>query len=734
MLNTYIDFTADSDTELLNKIQDWLKKFPSIMPVVVIPVFNAYDDTIECLQSIIVGQVQSTPILLIDDASTDDRIQSILEPLSHKGQFLYVRKSQNSGFVGSANLAFTACNPHDVVIVNSDTVLPPGWLERMQEAAYSYSNIATVTPFTNNGTIVSLPYRNRPLYHLLKNMTVNQLDAKVASNSLKIRPIIPTAIGHCTYFKRYALEVVGYFDTAFAPGYGEEVDFSQRAVIAGFCHVVADDVFIFHKGSRSFGLNSENKRRLQEDHEQMLKVRYPWYHHWVKETQENSANSLATAINIAKNALLGYHIAVDATCLDESVTGTQVVTLELIKALGDTRPANTELSVIISDHVHFKVLAGLDKVVDKVERLSEVISRAAPTFDLVYRPFQISKESDLATLQKIAHYMVISHLDCIAFSNPSYFPNWEQWVDYRYITQLTFANADGITFISKNALKDALHQGLAIPEERTKVCYVGVDHQVFQSKEVAPATEVDLENQSFLLVLGTNFNHKNRLQTLKIYKALVDKYNWQGKLVYAGPEVQYGGSNGTEALEKLRFPYLANKIIQLGAVNEAEKQWLLKHANLLFYLSNYEGFGIPPFEAAQRGTPVLTTALSSLKEVLGEEVLYLEDMYPESAADLVYQLLTNKDLAHKQIAAIKNQANLYTWAETAKRTWDFLLEIVQSQPRSRQTVTKDTFEERLTTLQEEFQKLENWAGGLNQRLTELEAKKAYRALTRFRLL
>ncbi len=60
--------------------------------------------------------------------------------------------------------------------------------------------------------------------------------------------------------RRSALELVGDFDEAFAPGYEEEVDFSQRCIRHGLSHVLADDVFVLHYGGGSFRYSGSGER------------------------------------------------------------------------------------------------------------------------------------------------------------------------------------------------------------------------------------------------------------------------------------------------------------------------------------------------------------------------------------------------------------------------------------------------------------------------------------------
>lgn len=681
-------FTRDAtsrgeEVESQARVREWLHSFPADAPVVVVPVFNAYEDALECIESLLAASPPGTPILMLDDASTDTRISSALAALSADGRFLYVRKSTNTGFVGTVNLAFAWCAPRDVVVVNSDVIVPPAWLERLQTAAYYRSTIATATPFTNHGTILSVPYRNRPVNELPGGMTVKEVDDRIRQTSLRLYPVIPTAVGHCIYFKRSALNAVGYFDEAFAPGYGEEVDFSQRAVVAGFLHVLADDLFVYHKGSRSFeGRGQEIKRRIRTTHDKLVFERYPWYAGWIARASADTHNALAQTIERAQVALLGYHIAIDATCIGGPITGTQIATLELVRALATIPAPDVHLSLIVHDGVDRAALLGVDRLIDEIVPLSDLQDLAQPRFNLVHRPFQVRTAKELIFLRKIAHRLIISQLDFIAFSNPSYAARPEEWERYRRLTQLAFGIADGVVFISHDGIQDAGQQGIYIDAERACVVSLGVDHLLHSGAPDTVARDSSkLPEPPFILMLGTNFRHKNRLYALALVRALVQKYNWDGKLVFAGPNATWGGSEADEALLLERSPELQTSVCYLGPVSQAEKQWLLENGSLLLYPSTYEGFGLVPFEAAAAGTPALTTRAASLGEVLGDSVTYLDTFDPEDGADVVWSLISDPAAAARQLAAIQARMAILTWSAAAKQTWDFYMRILALPPR-----------------------------------------------------
>ena len=68
-----------------------------------------------------------------------------------------IRHRRNLGFAASANAGMRAAAGHDVVLLNSDTLVAPGWLEELRAVAYGAADIGTVTPLSNDATILSYP-------------------------------------------------------------------------------------------------------------------------------------------------------------------------------------------------------------------------------------------------------------------------------------------------------------------------------------------------------------------------------------------------------------------------------------------------------------------------------------------------------------------------------------------------------------------------------------------------
>lgn len=173
-------------------------------------------------------------------------------PPQEAGGILVLHNLERRGFVSSVNRGM-ALSDRDVVLLNSDTIVTRGWLEKLQRAAASDPRIATVTPFSNNATICSLP-RSLEVNALPTGWDLDAFAYLVERLAARERPRLPTGVGVCLYIRRPALDRLGLFDErAFGLGYGEESEFCTRALRAGWLHVLDDATFIWHAGQGSFG-------------------------------------------------------------------------------------------------------------------------------------------------------------------------------------------------------------------------------------------------------------------------------------------------------------------------------------------------------------------------------------------------------------------------------------------------------------------------------------------------
>jgi len=255
---------------------------------VVVPIYNAYDDLLMCLYSLLKHQ-DIYRIILIDDCSTDPRIRGLLTALSRCSQeAIQVEfNAQNLGFLSTVNKGMQI-TWHDIILLNTDTIVTHGWARKMKACAQSDQQIATITHFTNNGRMCSIPNFLQD-NDLPEGFTVDSFAECVEKASSNSYPELVTAVGFCMYIRRSVIDDIGFFDAEnFGKGYGEEVDFSFRAVDKGYKNVLCDNTFIYHKGKASF---QDTQLALMEKNHIFLSEKYP--KHWAAIARFEKINPLA---------------------------------------------------------------------------------------------------------------------------------------------------------------------------------------------------------------------------------------------------------------------------------------------------------------------------------------------------------------------------------------------------------------------------------------------------------
>lgn len=241
---------------------------------VLIPVYNGLSETLECINSALdARKLNRTPhrLVVIDDASPVPALSKALKVLAAKGKVTLVTHAVNLGFIRSMNRAMALSPNKDVVWLNADTRVHGNWLDRLRQVAYSDATIASVTPFTNNGELMSFP-QSRVSHAMPTAREQAELDT-LAQNCNSVPVEIETGCGFCLYIKRAALDEAGYLDEAqLARGYGEETDWCLRARNLGWRHMGATNVFVAHEGGISFG--AEKTLRVAHNNA-ILRKRYP---------------------------------------------------------------------------------------------------------------------------------------------------------------------------------------------------------------------------------------------------------------------------------------------------------------------------------------------------------------------------------------------------------------------------------------------------------------------------
>ncbi len=224
---------------------------------VIVPVYGARGQdpaaTLACLDSVLNSLPRGSRLHIVDDCIPDPVLLAALQSLARRRPVRLLRQPANRGFPAAVNAGIRAAAGRDVVLLNSDTLVPPGWLEALTAAARSAPGIGTACPLSNEATILSYPAAagGNPMPDL--DGTIAQAALAARANGAAVIDI-PVAVGFCMFIRRACLDQVGLFrEDVFAQGYGEESDFCLRARHLGWRHVAAAGMFVAHRGGASYG-------------------------------------------------------------------------------------------------------------------------------------------------------------------------------------------------------------------------------------------------------------------------------------------------------------------------------------------------------------------------------------------------------------------------------------------------------------------------------------------------
>lgn len=252
---------------------------------IIIPVYNGLEHLERLLPALFAHTTGLHRFVFIDDCSPDPEVFPWLEKrLASRTDCLLLRNSVNLGFPATVNRGASLSSFH-FVILNTDTEVTPGWLERLVAPLFRDHHIASATPFSNAATIFSFPFvsddeTNALFLRLFGLSAMDKAFAGLASDPENLPA--PTGVGFCMAFSRQAWSDASGFDAErFDKGYGEEVDWCRRTLRLGWKHVLVPDLYVSHLHGGSF--DPERRRQRRQDSATTLERLYPDYNEAVAE-------------------------------------------------------------------------------------------------------------------------------------------------------------------------------------------------------------------------------------------------------------------------------------------------------------------------------------------------------------------------------------------------------------------------------------------------------------------
>lgn len=215
---------------------------------IIILSYNTYQLTKDCIESIRkFTPAGSYEIIVIDNASQDASVAW----LKRQKDIRLICNKENKGFPAGCNQGMEIAEAgNDILLLNSDTIVTPRWLENLQTALYSEAKVGAVSCVTNNCSnwqqvdASHISYKN---YDELITFADRINHTNPAYWEVRSR-----LVGFCYLIKNAAYQKTGFLDEIYTPGNYEDDDYSLKLIMAGYKLLMCRDTFIHHYGSASF--------------------------------------------------------------------------------------------------------------------------------------------------------------------------------------------------------------------------------------------------------------------------------------------------------------------------------------------------------------------------------------------------------------------------------------------------------------------------------------------------
>jgi GT2 family glycosyltransferase/glycosyltransferase involved in cell wall biosynthesis len=238
---------------------------------VVVCVHDALEELRLCLWSLLAKSGRRLRLILVDDGSDEATARFVRAFADRHPAVTLIHREPPHGYTLAANRGLEASSGDYVVLLNSDTVLSAGWLDRVLDYGEAHPEVGVLGPLSNAATHQSVPHAKDggawAVNTLPDWLTVDGMGLLLTRGAPHSDIRLPFLNGFCYILKRAVIDAIGQFDEErFATGYCEENDYSHRAREAGFELAVLDDVYVYHAKSRSFGADgrAELARRNYE--------------------------------------------------------------------------------------------------------------------------------------------------------------------------------------------------------------------------------------------------------------------------------------------------------------------------------------------------------------------------------------------------------------------------------------------------------------------------------------
>ena len=226
---------------------------------IVLVTHNQWRHTQACLESIRLRTDLPYELIVIDNASTD----GTPDLLQADGSIQLIRNATNRGFPAAVNQGIAAARGQQVLLLNNDTIVTTGWLERLLSGLHVEPSVGLVGPVTNR---ISGEQQVAVSYDDLSQLDGFAWDwGKAHTSEFQETDRL---VGFCLLIKREVIDQIGLFDERFGVGNFEDDDYCKRSIDAGYRCVIIKSAFIHHVGSATFRNTDVDFNQLLQENQQ----------------------------------------------------------------------------------------------------------------------------------------------------------------------------------------------------------------------------------------------------------------------------------------------------------------------------------------------------------------------------------------------------------------------------------------------------------------------------------
>ncbi len=654
---------------------------------IILPVYNSLYYVRDCIESV----VEHTPdnlynLYIIDDYSDLATRQFLTSCTAKYSNIKLISNKKNIGFLKSYNKGIKLCNAEYVLLLNSDVVVVKDWLERLLECANSDATIASINPLTNHASQVGIP--------IAKGANFISMDKFIRKFSKKHYPNVVTTVEFCTLLRKSALENVGLFDEVYGRGYYAESDLCMRFTTNGYRTVVADNVYVFHKGSAN--LEGKNERYLKNRkifNKRWLKV----YKKKIKAFQKTAPlaylhihfkapqgwrplTSMRETYRVIRNSYQkGSYFAATKAAIkgglnlpfytEDIISNSylkkisQPKQLQVTYVLHNLTIAGGVLSVV--QLVNELILLGVDARIVALYQYPEV-----KQWKFYFTPILFKNEKKLinnfpdSDIVVATHWTTASWVSKILSKNKAtkgvyFLQDYESWFFPESDTKSRSLVKDTYSMINHKIVKSSWLQNLVQKDgHQSKKIWLGMNLDVFYPRDVHQSDSVTL------LAMARPRTPRRGFQVLiDVFSILKNKYD--------NIEIILFGDDLTN--QKIPFEFIDSGVIS----NQNKLAKLYSHANIFIDSSDFQGFGRTALEAMACHTACVLTNVGGVIEYAKDEYncLLVPPKQPEEIVSAIERLLDDSLLMKRLIEGGATTANTFSHKREAKNTLNYFKEL-----------------------------------------------------------